>query len=384
MTYPLSPGPLGANPDLALDLLTGDRRSAEFPTLGFVPCPGDADAADGLANEVRAVATKLGDTLAEMNGSAFQQRWEGGAADAFSEGWGQLRPKLETLHHSLDRAADTLQEWAGYMPGRQSEARGLEQRARAAQDAHDALPAPPGGGGITGALVRVRMTESERRDEERREQLDGQLREIRQQALTLALAYIARGQDIAERLRSGLDDISEGGLLCRVWRAQEQAVGMRLDAVRGWIVGNADRIKNVGDVLALDSTAMGTAAELPFVPGPAKKALGAGGAVLGLGALVTHGTAKLAGADVSWRSLGQDAVGAAGLGSLVSTYRSVSTTVTAVGRVGTTDSVVTTAQDPSAPHYLKPQGKGQWATALTGNHMLVAWENAWRAGGKKR
>ncbi|MDT0444044.1 WXG100 family type VII secretion target [Streptomyces johnsoniae] len=366
---------------------------AEFPTLGFVPCPGNADAAASLASEVRNVTTQLGDALAEMNGSAFQRRWEGKAADAFRDTWTQLRPKVDTLHQSMNGAADALGEWAGYMPGQQSAAHTLEERARQIEQALDALPAPPPQ--LIGAPSIVRSQELSElygeeqaatylRNEERREQLNDQLDNIQEQARLLAQAYASHGEDIADRLRSALSEVTEGGFFSRIGRALADGVLGPLEPLQEWIVGNAARIGEVGDVLALYSTVMAVGSELPFMPPTAKAVLGIGAAVLGLGALSVHGTAKLAGAEVTGRTLKQDFLGALGFGTVGGLAGGYAKTIGWLGRFGTGDSIHNTYEDPSTLRYFVPTNARQGLTLLTGQHALVAFENAWRAGGEMK
>ncbi|MDT0266694.1 hypothetical protein RM844_10355 [Streptomyces sp. DSM 44915] len=391
------------------------QQAAEYPALGFVPCPGRMDSIESVTTEVRTTTTSLGDIVALLRGTGEGQ-WRGRSAEAFRERFDDdFKPKVEVVHESFLMAAQALEDWAGYVPGQQRAARGLEDRAQELKSQLDALPGPAS----MEEILREGMLEDEEADQaaEDRRQLEADRQRLQtsyddvyRQAEVLRDGFVAYGESIADRIGRAMDLApNEPGFFSRLGSAfvdaaagMVEAIGDIAEGLVNWIVENAQRIAAIGDVLALLSTAVGVLSLLAFATAPFTGPLGAAvGTALGTvsaglaaGALVCHGVAKLAGADVSWRSIGQDALGAIPVvGALARVGGTIGRAATAVrgsdyttglGNISLADSVVGLFGDPSVFNHFVPQNPRQWGEmALTGGPLLVAFENAWRSGGEE-
>lgn len=111
---------------------------------------------------------------------------------------------------------------------------------------------------------------------------------------------------------------------------------------------------------------------------------------LAAGALLTHGTARPAGADVSDRTLIQDGLGSIPLGgpgvvggrfvNAIAKSRAADHAANA----GLVDSWASLFGDPSSFERFKPQDARQAVQAgIPGGGLLVAFENAWETGSEK-
>ncbi|WP_425336650.1 putative T7SS-secreted protein [Streptomyces profundus] len=119
------------------------EQEADYPALGFVPCPGDEPTATGIAQDVRQTATTLSDIVFLLSGTAGPGQWRGRSAEAFRESFDDdFRPKVEAARDSFAVAASALEDWSRYMPGAQNRARNLEIEAREAANrgGRSALP----------------------------------------------------------------------------------------------------------------------------------------------------------------------------------------------------------------------------------------------------
>jgi hypothetical protein len=254
------------------------EQEANYPALGFVPCPGDHPTASRVANDVRQTATALSDICHILNGTGHGDEWRGLAADAFRETFhDDFRPKVEAARDSF-RTAAALASWAEYMPEAQEQARELEARAHEAQTALSALPAPkpvlglPDGSGDE----EDEEAEAERRRIERdREHGEQLLEQLRREARNLADDFREFGEDIADRIGEAIDiapnkpgwlsGIADaiGGLMDAITdlpgNLLDAAAGLLAD-IGAWLVEHAAAIAAIGDVLAVVSTITGLAA----------------------------------------------------------------------------------------------------------------------------
>ncbi|UED86346.1 hypothetical protein [Streptomyces profundus] len=385
----------------------------EYPALGFVPCPGDAATTSHVAQQVRQTTTALGDVVSLLRGTGDNE-WRGRSAEAWREQWDDdFRPKIEAAHESFRIAAIALEEWANHMPRAQQEALQLEEEAHAAQARIDRLPTPAGFGEILTIEADEERDEAIADAQRAQDDLDragADLETIRQRAHALAQDYTERGEHIADRLGHAMDIApNKPGWLSSLgdWLGGviEDVVSIALDVLQNigsWIAENAARIAAIGNLLAAISTVLGAAALVTgaigaFVPFMAPLMIPTSLALSGMStgyaalALVAHGTARVAGADVSVRTLGQDLLGTipvAGYvrhgGNLARVIGS-STPTQIISGAAFWDSLVGTIGDASALEYLKPRDLRQAFEMVlpTGVGTLwVGFENAWRDGGR--
>ncbi|RMI36847.1 putative T7SS-secreted protein [Streptomyces triticirhizae] len=387
------------------------EQASQYPALGFVPCPGHTDAIDSVASEVRSTTTALSDIVALLRGTGDGQ-WRGRSAEAFRERFDDdFKPKVEVIHESFLITARALEDWAAYVPGQQSAARALEERAQELKSQLDALPPPASFEDLAQDLATEDEEAAEeaaanrRQVEQDRQRLQSSYDEVRRKAEALRDSFVEYGESIADRIGRAMDLApNEPGMFARIGNALVDAANWVADRIGDiaaglaeWIVENAQRIAAIGDVLAVASTYIGLLAFgfAVFVGGGALATAALAGVSAGFAgaALVCHGAARLAGADVSLRSIGQDALGAIPVvgvfaragGTIGRAAHAVSKSdiSTGLGNVSLTDSIVGLVGDSSALNHFVPRNPRQWGEmALTGGWLLVSFENAWRSGGE--
>ncbi|WP_181787934.1 putative T7SS-secreted protein [Streptomyces phytophilus] len=284
----------------------------DYPTLGFDPAPGDAHSTKYLARTIGRLAGELGTTAKELE-RLDQGVWKGKAANAFSDHVADnVTPDIKRAHTSFEKAARALRRWSDEMDRFQDEARALEREARRKQEALgdarrlvDAGKAAP----FPGASDDDKASDAQQKQQDKREKaaeeagdaLDG----VRSRAEALKERYFAEAWSICRELDTAGDIApDEPGLFDRIASGVSDALGDALD----WVQDHADLIKAIGDVLSYVTAALAVLAIVtaPFGIGAAfaTAALITGGLTL-----ATHGIAKAAGADVSWTTIGLDALG---------------------------------------------------------------------------
>lgn len=397
-----------------------------FPTVGFVPCPGEPHTAKHVAGIVQRTAEALTEISDVLRGTG-EGDWKGRHAEAFREQFDDdFLPEVDKAKRSFSDAATALGDWADAMPAWQRKAELLETRA---QDAQDALHA------AKGRLARLPPrplldlppkddAEASKQEKAQKDRsaaelaastAESDLDRIRAQARKLADDYDVDGRAVARRLDKAMNIApNEPGPLHRLGDALldigkalngiddivAQAVDAAVaDAVK-WLADHANSIAALGDVLATVSAALGAISLVvllvapvtgPFAPAFAAAAavIGVGSGAFALGALGLHGTARAVGGDsvVSNRTLAQDALGVLPFGGA---FKGVSRVVTAsraadaAANFGLVDTVAAFIADPTALGYFAPKGDRQTIeTALPGGDLLVAFENAWNAGSEK-
>jgi hypothetical protein len=307
----------------SLPVTPSPEQEADYPALGFVPCPGDEPTATRVAEIVRETATALDDICYLLNSRTGRDQWRGQTAEAFRESVeDDFRPKVEAARDSFTIAATALEDWADYMAESQDQARRLETEAQEAQSALDVLP----------AAAPVDHSEEEEEEgeeaaEERRtaaadrERTQQQLDSARSQAETLAADYTEYGEQIADRLDSAIDIApnkpgwlsSIGDSLGYVVDAVEAVAESALDDIGQWIREHAARLASVGDFLWVISTIYTNVSYLlrgvaRFVPVPQVRVILQGAATglsisswaLRLTALASYRAAEWGGADVDY------------------------------------------------------------------------------------
>ncbi|AKH83079.1 hypothetical protein AA958_13505 [Streptomyces sp. CNQ-509] len=259
--------------------------AADYPTLGFVPCPGDYETAKDTAATVRRTSDALGEICRVLEG-AGEGDWRGKAADAFRALLADdFRPKVQDAYSAFSTARTVLTDWAENIDRRQRAAARLEDEAAELKRAADAAAAK----------------EEEKKDEEDdggsgsrpRSGSGGSgpeedpLADVRRRARSLQDDYEQDGRDAADRLQRALDIApNEPGF----WDKLGDAVGGALEAIgqavmdpMGTLAELAPLFKTLGDIAGLLSTVTGL---LALVPG--LQFLGAASLALAGVALVAH------------------------------------------------------------------------------------------------
>ncbi|UED86586.1 hypothetical protein K4G22_22305 [Streptomyces profundus] len=371
-----------------------------------------------MADEVRSTTTALGDIVALLRGTG-QGQWRGRSAEAFRERFDDdFKPKVEQVHESFLTAAQALEEWAGFVPGEQRAALALEEQAQAIQTSLDTLPPAPSWNELLGREDdqgdEADEAEAERAAQERmrllqeRQRLQDQLAALRERAERLRESFIEYGDDIADRIARAMAMAPNepgffsrlGGMLVDAANDIVESIGEIASGLRDWIVENARHIAVIGDVLAVVSTVAGAAALVaygiaPFTGG-STGLIGSGLGELSVGfaagALICHGVARLAGADVSWRTIGQDALGAIPVVGVFSRVGgTIGRTASAIkespitkglGNIALVDSLNGMFGSSTSISDLLLQDPSLWPNSeVTGGALLIGFENAWRPGG---
>jgi hypothetical protein len=222
----------------------------DFPALGFIPCPGDLEAAEAIQGAFSDTAGRLEEVCAVLTG-ADEGEWRGQTAIAFREVLDdELRPKIEEAHQSFSDAARALADWVDRMRDDQQTADDLEEDAAAAlaeletaQSVVDGLPPdtreedPPEG--ETDEERQQREDDEEARDgaEQDVRIADAALQEFRDRAALLQQEYNDYGQDVAERLGDAMDIApNEPGFF-----------GSIAEGISGIVDGLSDLMADLGD-----------------------------------------------------------------------------------------------------------------------------------------
>ncbi|GAA5003335.1 enoyl-CoA hydratase/isomerase family protein [Streptomyces siamensis] len=260
-----------------------------FPHIGWDPTPGDVEQTRELAKKLGGLAGELGTALRELQ-QIECGAWKGRTAIAFSEHIStDVTPLIKKSHDSFDKASRALHRWAGQLSGFQDEADRLEKTAGEKLDAEDKAEKKAEGKGsdelgkASGAVDKVISDVHDLEDRYKK-------------AAALISKDLDKAADIAPDEPGFWDKLGHG--IADAW-----------DATGEWLEDHADLIKMVGDLLSDLSGILGMLAIItaPFEP---IGAIFAAAAVVTSGlALVSHLVAKAAGADVSWVSIGFDALG---------------------------------------------------------------------------
>lgn len=262
----------------------------DFPTLGFVPCPGDHHSVTGVVHTLKMTTDALGEVTRVLRG-AGKGAWRGKTADAFRELLSDdFRPKVEKAFSSFDEARGALNDWAESMLSHQERAKRLEDDAAAAKKKADQDKKDKSG-----------KADSKEVTKESGDGQDDPVEKYREQARKLQSDFEAEGGDIARRLKHAGDIApNEPGF----WDKLGDKIGGVLSDI-----GNA--IKENADWITVAASVVGVAAI--FFPALAPVAI-----ALSAVALVAHG-AKY-GKDGLWPpskdkignylTLGGDALGA--------------------------------------------------------------------------
>jgi hypothetical protein len=242
-----------------------------------------------LGKRLGGLASELGTALRELERIECGA-WKGKTAVAFVEYIGKdVTPLIRKSHDSFDKASRALHRWANELQDFQDEADRLEKAAGDKLDAKATAEQKAEGKGsddLAKASSAVNKLINDVHDLEDR---------YRQAAAKISKELDKAG-DIAPDEPGFWDKLGKG--IEGAW-----------DATGDWLKEHADLIKQIGDILSNVSAVLGMLAiiTLPFPPLAA---------IFGTAALITsglslaaHGVAMAAGADVSWLTLGTDALG---------------------------------------------------------------------------
>ncbi|MGW2765202.1 hypothetical protein [Streptomyces sp. NPDC001275] len=397
-----------------------------FKALEFVPCPGDPRTAKHVADIVQRTAKSLDEISQVLHGTG-KGDWRGRHAEAFRAQFeDDFRPKVDKAKQSFGKAAKALTGWAETMPEWQRKAELLESRAQDAQDAirrakerlaglppKPLLDLPPKD--EAEALKQVRMEKGRSAAELAASTAQSDLDRVRAEARKLASDYDLEGRAVARRLDKAMNIapnepgaleklgdalVSIGKILSNLDDIVAEAVSAAVaDAVK-WLSEHANSIAALGDVLAAISGMLGAISLVilliapvtgPLAPEFAAVAgtLGVASGAFALGALGLHATARAVGGEtvVSNRTLAQDALGVLPFGGAfkgVSRVVAASRAADAASNFGLVDSVAASIADPTTLGYFAPtDGRQTLEAVLPGGGLLVAFENAWKAGNEK-
>ncbi|MEV5813955.1 enoyl-CoA hydratase/isomerase family protein [Streptomyces mutabilis] len=260
-----------------------------FPHIGWDPTPGDVEDTREIAKKLGSLASELGTAVKELERIECGA-WKGKTAIAFTEYVGEdVTPLIRKSYESFDKASRALHRWADDLEGFQGEANRLEKSAGEKLDARADAEAKADGKGskelgeassaVDGVIQKVH-----------------DLEERYKEAARAVSKELDKAADIAPDEPGFWDKLGKG--IADAW-----------DATGEWLKEHADLIKAIGDVLSNITAVLGLLA-IVTLPFPPLAAIFGTAALIGAGlSLATHGVAKAAGADVSWATLGLDALG---------------------------------------------------------------------------
>lgn len=198
-------------------------------------------------------------------------------------------PLIRKSHDSFDKASRALHRWANELHDFQDEANRLEKSAGEKLEAREKAE-----------------QKAEGKGSEELGKASGAVDEVTGKVHDLEERYKEAAGKISKELdKAGDIAPDEPGF----WDKLTKGVADAWDATGQWIKDHADMIKLIGDLLS-DLTAVLALLAIVTLPFPPLAAIFGTAALITSGlALVAHGIAKAAGADVSWMQIGLDAVG---------------------------------------------------------------------------
>jgi len=273
-----------------------------FPHIGADPTPGDVDGTRVLSGTLADLAHGLGDTADRLR-RIDAGEWRGRAARAFVDQTHEdLLPLVERAQASFDEGRTALVRWAEELAGFQAEAQALEQEAATAAAALTAATTDRDAPRIvdpeTAGDVRARL-------EGAVEGAQADLAGVRSRATALHERYLSAADVVAEAVERAADRALEQSL----WQRVADTVADGWEKTWDWVKEHADDFAAVGDALSTISGVLTALAIITAGIPPVGAIFGAAALVTAGGALAAHGIAKAAGADVSWTTIGLDALG---------------------------------------------------------------------------
>jgi hypothetical protein len=287
-----------------------------FPHLGFDPTPGDVERTRALARQLGDLHGELTTTVSELDRLDCGY-WKGEAARAFVSHIDEdVTPLIKKAHDSFGRASGALSRWSDQLHGFQEEADSLEKEAATKQGALDqaktALGTPPPDDGVPHPSPQAspdpdpKAVAEDKKKHQAVTDAGNALEGVRHRAEELHTRYTNAAKAISHDLdKAGDIAPDKPGLFSRMVGGIEDAWN---DTIQ-WVKDHADLIKLIGDLLADLSGILAVLAIITAPFEPLGAIFAAAAIVASAAALVSHLIAKAAGADVSWLSIGFDALG---------------------------------------------------------------------------
>lgn len=275
---------------------------AQYPNLGFNPCPGDVAGYRALAAYASRSAATLIDAVRTL-GSAGSQEWRGHAADAFrAHVHDDVLPLAGKAADSVGTAATALHEWALTLASLQDEARALDSQA--APYRAD-LAALPGGGTQTaiGAGTGTGMVKLTPAQRTRADNANSALSGIAARANDIHARYLAAVQKTGSQLQhAGNMAPQPPGFFSGLWHDVESGWDEAVKHLSGLLHDKAfwDFISGVANIVATVAGLLALIPPLSVIMAPI--ALGAAGAAMladSVLAIFDHG---------SWGAVALDAI----------------------------------------------------------------------------
>ncbi|GAA2024693.1 hypothetical protein GCM10009839_23200 [Catenulispora yoronensis] len=350
-----------------------------LPALGFDPAPGDVGGTRDLGRALGGMGTELGTILSSIDG-ADRGSWQGQTAIAFMDHLNSdLKPAVQKCHDSFTQASSLLYRWADQLDGFQAEADRLEHEAEgkksAVASAKTTAYGPSGTPHPTPAPAGSPEAAQDVKNQKALSDAQDAMGDVLRRAHDLHDRYLAAARTIADQLHhAGQLAPDKPGLFDSI----VDGIGDAFKGAWHWVEEHADAIKFIGDLLSDLSGILGILAIItaPFEP------LGAIFAVAAIAtsaaALLTHLVAKAAGADVSWMSIGVDALGVLpGVGMLGKTAK-VADEATAVARAAKLSGTLGKAFEGGAEAAhdivgLAKEGQTAWKTFGVFGKQVAVW-----------
>lgn len=394
----------------------------EFPAIGFNPAPGKVESVDDLVTKLNSALTGLDNAhqiLSSLRGEGGGRAWEGEAAKAFADKVGDLPRYVGDSRDAIRSASSQLRSWHGMLAGYQSKAREYETQAASvkqrektfrgeydsAVNAYNQAAADPAfrlagtyytdQAALQDAQAKIdaanaRLKKAGETVDSAKTKLEGAIDEfeaIVKRAKELLEEHQSEARKVAGTIRKATDGAPNPG----IWEGLADAFTRLGHSIQNWCTKHADLLKKIGDWLSIASTAMGVLSLLTLWCPPLSGAFALAGGALSLGALATHGAAKLGGADVSAMDLVGDALGVVPLGKLATTatagvkvaMKTAKNGVQMIDRVRKIEALTEAGYDAARLQGKSLFGLGReyaegsmkFTTSGFGNRMKMAWDN---------
>lgn len=287
-----------------------------LPALGFDPTPGDVSQTRDLGRSLGDMGTELGTILSNIAG-ADRGSWQGQSANAFMDHLNRdLKPAVQKCHDSFTQASSLLYNWAGQLEGFQSEAAALEKQAasqqgavNSAQSTVNGQPGKPGqpAAAAAGSPQATQQATDATKNQKALTDAQNGMSDIVSRAHDLHNRFIAAAKGIADQLHhAGQLAPGKPGLFDSI----VDGIGKAFSGAWHWVQAHADAIKFIGDLLSDLSGILGILAIITAPFEPLGAIFAAASVATSAAACLTHLLAMAAGANVSWMSIGVDALGA--------------------------------------------------------------------------
>lgn len=393
-----------------------------FPAIGFDPAPGKVESVSDLVTKLDTALSSLDSAhriLRSLGGEGGGRAWEGEAAQAFADKVGDLPTYVGNSRDAIRAASAQLTSWHSMLTGYQSKARQYESEAATAKQreqtfrgqydsavsAYNQAAADPAftlshtyytdQAALQDAQAKLNSANARLRQagetvDSAKTRLEGAIDDfegIVKRATELLEEHQSQARQAAERIKRATDGAPDPG----IWEGLADAFTSLGHSIQNWCTEHADLLKKIGDWLSIAATVMGVLSLLTLWFPPLSGALALAGGALSLGALATHGAAKIGGADVSALDLVGDAVGVVPIGKLATTattgvkvaMKTTRNGVQLVDRARKIEALGAAGYDAATLEGRSLMGLGrQYAEGSTkftttglGNRMKMAWDN---------